>query len=81
MIVSDRIRADLAAVRTPLAASANCLFEVSAMYRGKLAVAVAARSAAVQLERRSRLTLSSPFSTPSRESWSLKATIIREITG
>lgn len=58
IIVKAKTRVARAAFREPLTASANCSFVATAIYRGILAAAVAARSAALQLVTRFAFALS-----------------------
>jgi hypothetical protein len=80
-MVMDRIRVNRAASRDPLTASANCLLVANAMYLGMLTVEVAACSAAKQLANKFTFVLASEFWASVRESWSLKATKIKDRIG
>lgn len=79
--VKDRIKASRAPFMVPLTASTNCWFEAIAMYRGRLAVAVAALSAALQLARRFSFALATESWAEADEICSLKATKRRERMG
>ena len=74
MTVKARIRASRAPFMVPLTASVIWAFVAAAMYRGMLAAAVAACSAALQLARRSFLALATASDAESEESCNLKAT-------
>lgn len=78
MMASMTVRESTRAARAPfivlLTASAIRMFVAEAMYRGMLAAAVAACSAALQLARRSFLALSTASDADADDSWRRNAT-------
>lgn len=79
--VRARIKASLAPFMVPLTASTICLFVPMAMNLGRLAAAVAACSAALQLARRLFLASDTASSADASDSCSRKATNRRERMG
>ena len=79
--VSDSTSAARAAFIEPLTASANCWLVAIAMYRGILAAAVAAPSAALQLVRRSFFAFATASSDEDKDSCKRNATKTSERMG